>query len=85
VDDSPLRAGFVVPKRHARRAATRNLVKRQSRAALARHADALAPGLWIVRLRSPFDVTSFRSATSAALRERVRHELDALFAALSRA
>ena len=47
--------GAVVPKRHARRAVTRSLIKRQIYAAAERHRDRMAPGLWIVRLRSPFD------------------------------
>jgi len=41
VDDSPdqLWTGAVVPKRHARRAVTRSLLKRQIRSAVERHAD----------------------------------------------
>jgi len=72
--------GAVVPKRHARRAVTRSLLKRQIYAAAERHRDRLAPGLWIVRLRSPFDRARFPSATSPALRLSVRSELDALLA-----
>lgn len=78
MDESPLGIGFVVPKRHARRAVTRNLLRRVARAALQRHAGALAPGLWVVRLRSPFDVQAFRSAASGALRTAMQCELDAL-------
>lgn len=59
--------GLVVPKRHARRAVTRTLVKRQARAALARHAPRLAAGLWVVRLRTPIDRKAFASAASCAL------------------
>ncbi len=70
--------GCVVPKRHARRAVTRNLLKRQIRAALGRHAAALQPGLWLVRLRSPFVKTAFPSAASAALSSAAREELDRL-------
>ncbi|MGE5116714.1 MAG: ribonuclease P protein component, partial [Betaproteobacteria bacterium] len=47
--------GSVVPKRFARRAVTRNLVKRQIRAAAVRHAGALPAGLWVVRLKAPLD------------------------------
>jgi ribonuclease P protein component len=86
VEDSSLAAppaariwvGAVVPKRHARRAVTRSLLKREIYAAAARHRDVLAPGLWIVRLRAPFDRTLFPSATSPALRRAVRAQLDAL-------
>ena len=87
VDDLPgepaRRLGVVVPKRHARRAVTRSLLKRQIYAAGGRHADALAHGLWIVRLRAPFDRSRFVSAASAALREVARAELEDLFRAAS--
>ena len=71
--------GAVVPKRHARRAVTRTLLKRQIRGALERHAAALAPGLWVVRLRAPFDKAQFPSAASDQLKRVARAELDALF------
>jgi ribonuclease P protein component len=70
--------GCVVPKRHARRAVTRNLLKRQVRGAFERHAAALPAGLWLVRLRQPFAVTEFPSARSTALAMAVRSELDSL-------
>src|SRR5450631_12269 len=70
--------GAVVPKRHARRAVTRSLLKRQIRAAMQRHAGALAAGLWVVRLRAPFDRQTFVSAASDALKRCARDELDAL-------
>lgn len=70
--------GTVVPKRHARRAVTRSLLKRQIRAALRRHQACLAGGLWLVRLRQPFAAKQFPSAASPALREAARTELDAL-------
>jgi ribonuclease P protein component len=82
VDDLPDRIwlGAVVPKRHARRAVTRSLLKRQIRAAVERHAARLAPGLWVVRLRAPFDRSQFPSAASDALRALARQELDGLLA-----
>jgi len=70
--------GVVVPKRHARRSVTRSLLKREIRAGVARHAQRLSPGLWLVRLRAPFDTASFPSAASAALRSAARSELDDL-------
>jgi len=81
VDESPGRCwlGSVIPKRHARRAVTRNLLKRQVRAALARHAGTLPSGLWLVRLKAPFAPASFPSAASDALRVAARGELDTLF------
>jgi ribonuclease P protein component len=70
--------GAVVPKRHARKAATRNLLRRQIRAAMDRHHAGLPHGLWLVRLRAPFDARRYPSAGSAALRAAARNELDAL-------
>lgn len=66
--------GMVVPKRHARRSVTRQLLKRQVRAAFAER-PGMPPGLWVVRLRSPFDRQKFPSAASDALRAAVRAEL----------
>ena len=93
VDDSPagslsdarIWVGAVVPKRHARRAVTRSLIKRQIYAAAERHRDRLGPGLWIVRLRSPFDRKHFVSAASQALRDDARRELESLLEAAARA
>lgn len=70
--------GMVLPKRHARRSVTRNLLRRQMRVAMERHADLLPAGIWLLRLRQPFLATEFPSAKSQALRERVRSELDAM-------
>ena len=85
VEDSlaqgPFAVGAVVPKRHARRAVTRSLLKRQIYAAADRHAGILATGLWIVRLRAPFERSAFPSAASSRLRQQARAELDALFGA----
>ena len=70
--------GCVVPKRHARRAVTRNLLKRQIRATFDRHAAVLTGGLWLVRLRAGFPVAEFPSARSVALAQAARAELDGL-------
>ena len=71
--------GLVVPKRHARRAVTRTLVKRQIRNVAADCAPQLEPGLWVVRQRHPFDAKQFPSAASDALKQAARAELRALF------
>ena len=70
--------GTVVPKRHARRAVTRSLLKRQMRAAVVAHAGSMTPGLWVIRLRSGFDRTRFASAASVALVGAARDELHRL-------
>jgi len=73
-----LSLGSVVPKRHARRAVTRSLIKRQIRAAVGRHAGRLAAGCWVVRLKAPFDAARWQSAASRSLRDSARDELDAV-------
>jgi ribonuclease P protein component len=71
--------GLVVPKRHARRSVTRQLVRRQIRACFATVAGQLDDGWWVVRLRAPFDPQRFASAASASLRAAVRSELTDAF------
>jgi len=70
--------GSVVPKRHARRSVTRNMLRRQVREAMQRHEARLGCGLWLVRLRQPFAVSAFSSADSRALRLAAAQELDKL-------
>lgn len=78
--------GCMVPKRHARRAVTRNLIKRQMRAGFERHAGHLPPGLWLLRLHAGYPVAEFPSARSDALAAAARGELDRLLnAAAARA
>ncbi|CAN5916369.1 hypothetical protein BH11PSE8_BH11PSE8_23900 [soil metagenome] len=73
-----------MPKRHARRSVTRSLLKRQIRAAVTGQAAALAGGLWVVRLRAPFDKAAFPSAASGALQHAARTELEQLMARAAR-
>lgn len=95
--------GVVLPKRWAKRAVTRNLIRRQiyalasevlcpragaapslSAAAPLSSApsfSALPPAHYVVRLRAAFAPAQFVSAASSALRQAVRAELVALFAA----
>lgn len=67
--------GLVVPKRHARRAVTRNLLKRQMRTLIESLGDTLPPGLWVLRLKAPFDRQAFASPASDPLRACARAEL----------
>jgi ribonuclease P protein component len=76
--------GAVVPKRHARRSVTRSLLKRQIRACIEAGGSALDAGLWVVRLRAPFDRQAFPSAASDALKAIARSELRALLGACVR-
>ena len=70
--------GLVIPKRHARRSVTRTLLKRQIRAAVGSAEVSLPEGLWVVRLRAPFDRQAFPSAASATLAIAAGAELAAL-------
>jgi ribonuclease P protein component len=81
---APIWLGLVVPKRHARRSVTRNLMRRQIRACVERHQACLATGDWVVRLRKGFAVERFPSAASVALAAQVRDELEQLMARASR-
>jgi ribonuclease P protein component len=74
-----LAVGAVIPKRWARRAVTRNTIKRQVYAVSSALESSLAAGHYVVRLRSEFARTEFPSATSEALKKRVRSELMDLF------
>ena len=73
--------GAVVPKRWARRAVTRNLIKRQIRHLLDARRPVLPGSLAVVvRQRAAFDPCHFVSASSPALRMAVRAELVDLLA-----
>jgi ribonuclease P protein component len=81
VDELPANGwwlGLVVPKRHARRAVTRNLIKRQMRCVMTEQAEHLPQGLWVLRLKAVFDLSRFASPGSVALRQAARDELSGL-------
>ncbi len=73
--------GAMLPKRWARRAVTRNTLRRQIYAAAGEFEPRLADHAHVVRLRAGFDRALFPSATSTALKQAVRGELHQLFAA----
>ena len=72
--------GAIVPKRWARRAVTRNAIKRQIYTVSQDFEARLPAAAHVVRLRAGFDKARFRSATSPELKEAVRAELQRLFA-----
>jgi len=76
--------GAMVPKRWARRAVTRNLIKRQVYSLARQHEPLLPAAVYLVRLRSAFDRLSFRSARSDALHTAVRREIEQLFTQAAR-
>jgi ribonuclease P protein component len=71
--------GAMVPKRWARRAVTRNAIKRQIYTVSASFGLRLPAAAHVVRLRTAFDRSRFVSATSDALKRAVRDELEQLF------
>lgn len=85
VDDLPTGRwlGCMVPKRHARRAVTRALIKRQMRSVVGAHEHELPWGQWLIRLSRPFSPQDYPSAASEALRQAARRELERLVGALT--
>lgn len=71
--------GAMVPKRWARRAVTRNLIKRQIYACALPAVLTVQNTAYLVRLRAAFDKQRFKSAASDALRSAVRDEIEQLF------
>uniref|UniRef100_UPI004048DCF6 ribonuclease P protein component n=1 Tax=Limnohabitans sp. TaxID=1907725 RepID=UPI004048DCF6 len=71
--------GAMVPKKWARRAVTRNAIKRQIYNVSERFVHRLPVAAHVVRLRSAFDRQHFISATSQPLKLAVRQELEQLF------
>jgi ribonuclease P protein component len=67
-----------LPKRLARRAVTRNALKRQIYNVMTAFESRLPLGDHVVRLRAPFDRGQFVSATSAQLKQAARLELEQL-------
>ena len=71
--------GVIVPKRWAKRAVTRNTIKRQIYAVSTDAGCSLPMAAHVVRLRAGFDRAEFISATSDKLKKAVRSELQQLF------
>ena len=77
--------GAMVPKRWARRAVTRNTIKRQIYQVSAAFEPRLPAEAHVVRLRATFDRSQFISATSDVLKRAVRGELEQLFGRIAAA
>lgn len=71
--------GVLLPKRWARRAVTRNAIRRQIYEVARSVAGDLPQAALVVRLRTEFSRKLFVSATSDALKRAVRSELEQLF------
>ena len=74
--------GAMVPKRWAKRAVTRNAIKRQIYNVSADFEPLLSERAHLVRLRATFDRSQFVSASSDVLKAAVRAELQQLFSRL---
>ncbi|MBA4261338.1 MAG: ribonuclease P protein component [Comamonadaceae bacterium] len=72
--------GVLLPKRWARRAVTRNAIRRQIYEAARAVSAGLPQAALVVRLRSEFSRKQFVSATSEPLKRAVRAELQLLLA-----
>jgi ribonuclease P protein component len=72
--------GAMVPKRWAKRAVTRNAIKRQIYNVGDEAEPLLQQAAHVVRLRAGFDKKRFVSASSDLLKSAVRQELQQLFA-----
>ena len=68
----------MVPKRWAKRAVTRNAIKRQIYNVSADFSPRQRPAAFVVRLRRDFSRITFPSATSDHLKQAIRSELLAL-------
>jgi len=74
----PVWMGVMLPKRWAKRAVTRNTIKRQIYALGRDYETSLVLSAYVVRLRRGFDRVQYVSATSKALKLAVRDELTSL-------
>ena len=83
--DGVLMVGALTPKRWAKRAVTRNLIRRQIHAVSRAFEKGLMPTAYVVRLRAAFNPQKFESASSDVLKQTVREELKQLFQHVSAA
>ena len=77
--------GVLIPKRWAKRAVTRNIIRRQIYEVARAGESALPQAAMVVRLRSEFSRKQFVSATSEPLKRAVRAELQQLLGKVSKA
>ena len=84
MDELPRWLGIAIPRRHAKRAVTRSLLKRQIREQFRCHAPNLAAGAWVVRLRAPIERQVFVSAASTRMRRTAADEIDTLMKSATR-
>ena len=83
--DGVIKMGALTPKRWAKRAVTRNMIRRQIHAVSREFEKSLRPTAYVVRLRASFNTQKFVSASSKALKHSVRKELQQLLGSVSTA
>lgn len=71
--------GTMVPKRWAKRAVTRNAIKRQTYTVAVDFSGRFPKAAFVVRLRREFARSTFTSASSSLLKLTIRDELRSLF------
>jgi ribonuclease P protein component len=81
--DGVLMLGALTPKRWAKKAVTRNLIRRQIHAVCRENVRHLQPTAYVVRLRATFNSRTFISASSDVFKQSVREELKQLFASVT--
>ena len=74
-----LSLGLIIPKRWAKSAVRRSLIKRQCRAQFALFSSILPSGGYVIRLKYGFDSSVWISASSKALKTKIKEELYYLF------
>lgn len=79
------RIGIVVGKKHAPRAVTRNLIKRQAREMFRQRRAALAGWDFVLRLTRRFDKGTYTAAAAPVLNTLVQAEFAQLFDAAEKA
>ncbi|MDB5932122.1 MAG: hypothetical protein JWR60_3829 [Polaromonas sp.] len=77
--------GAMVPKRWAKRAVTRNAIKRQIYTVSSSFSHQYSQAAFVVRLRSSFSRSDFFSPSSEQLKQAVRAEIQALMEAGAKA
>lgn len=78
-NDEQILFGVLVPKRWAKRAVTRNAIKRQIRSAVNRQNKLLHSKAYVIRLHKDLKSIQYKSAKSELLSEVIRNDLKILF------
>jgi ribonuclease P protein component len=71
--------GVLVPKRCAKRAVTRNTIKRQIRAVISSQTKLLLSKAYVIRLHKDLKFIQSKSASSEELKVLIRNDLNVLF------